>query len=102
MTCTCGAYYVGKTKRPRAKMIMEHVNAAKAGFFKATIGKHMALDHNYQCGELTFPPLAVIPPNERGGDWDKVPLQKESSWIFKLQAHVHPGLNDCISYAPFL
>lgn len=102
MPCPYGAYYVGKTKRQRAIRILEPVHAEKIGFFKTIIGHHIALDHNYNFGGLSFLPLAVISRDDRGGDCDRVLLQMESKWIFKSQAHNSPGLYDSLSYAPFL
>lgn len=54
---TCNAFYVGKTCRPLAIRISEHIAAAKAGFFKTVIGRHIAFAHNYSFGGFKFLPL---------------------------------------------
>lgn len=102
LTFPSGAYYVGKTKRQLSIRILEHVHAAQTGFFKSIIGRHVTLDHDYSFEGLSFLPLAIMTKSARGGDWDKQLLQVETKWIFKLQAHTSPSLNDSISYAPFL
>lgn len=100
--CLCDAYYVGKTSRPFHLRIQEHTTAARSGFFRTAVGRHVALTHNYDYQGLKFLPLMVIPPPDRGGDWDQALLRAKALWIFRLRADRPPGLNDSISYAPFL
>lgn len=102
LQCPCQSYYVGKTSRPFCIRILEHISAAHSGYFRAIIGRHMALVHNYKFEGFKFLPLAVIPPSDRWGDWDQALLRAKSHWIFKLQADKAPGLNNSISFAPFL
>lgn len=40
-------------------------------------------------------------PGMRGGDWNKTLLQGEH-WLFILNVTSFPGLNEVISYKPFL
>lgn len=102
LQCPCGAHFVGKTKRAFKIRISERIEDAKSGFFKTVIGRHIAFIHNLQLpGLQVFTPHSH-PPCDRGGDWDWTMLQAESRWIFKLKADKLPGLNDFISYAPFL
>lgn len=102
LQCICGEFYVGKTRHTFATRIKEHITAATSGFFRTAIGRHFALKHNYSYGGLKFLPLVVLPRDDRGGDWDRRLLQTESRWIFHLRADRPPGLNEAISYAPFL
>lgn len=103
LQCTCGAFYVGKTRREFPRCIYDHVYAGKIGYFKSLIGRHIALDHNYKFEGFKFLPLQRIYQDSRGGDWDQKILQKESRWIFQLRSNLPPGLNEKnIPYRPFL
>lgn len=57
--------------------------------------------HQGNIPRIKFLVLDRVHPN-RGGDWDKILLQRETRWIVALQATLPPGLNDYISYRPFL
>lgn len=102
LLCPCGDFYVGKTCRSLATRITEHITSATLGFFKTAIGRHFALKHNYDFVRLKFLPLTVTPFHDCGGDWDRSLLQAESRWIFRLRADRPPGLNESLSFAPFL
>lgn len=101
LLCPCGDFYVGKTRRPFSVRILEHVTAATSGYFKTTIGRHFAFKHIYTFSGVKFLPLTVLSCHDRG-DWDRVLLQAGACWIFRLGADRPPGLNDSISFAPFL
>lgn len=100
--CTCKSYYVGKTSRVFNIRMVEHISEAQVGYFHTIIGSHIALSHEYKFEGLKFLPLAIIPPHDRGGYWDQALLRSEYKWIFKLKADQPPGLNDLISFSPFL
>lgn len=102
LQCPCHSFYVGKTSRTWRTRILEHLDSAKSGYYRTAIGRHVAITHNYNFQGFKFLPLAVIPPPERGGDWSKLLLQQESKWIFRLNATSPPGLNEGLSFAPFL
>lgn len=102
LQCVCGDFYVGKTRRSFSTRIREQVTAATSGFFGTVIGRHFALKHDYCFMGLKFLPLMVLPRYDRGGDWDRLLLQTEARWIFCLRADHPPGLNEAISFAPFL
>lgn len=57
MVCPCGAYYVGKIRRKISQRVYDHTYAAAIGYYKSTIGKHFALQHNYKVEPITFIPL---------------------------------------------
>lgn len=102
LQCLCDSYYVGKTQREFWCRIYDHIYATSFGYFKSPIGRHMALQHSYNFDGFSFLPLSVIPEDSRRGDWDKNLLQIESKWIFQLNACQPPGLNDSLSFKPFL
>lgn len=100
--CLCGAFYIGKTKRPFAKRIQDHLYYLDAGLLYTPICKHVGLNHSYDPSYISFTALEVIPEPERGGDIDRIILQKEAKWIFNQKATYPPGLNTALSYKPFL
>lgn len=76
--------------------------AASIGYYKSPIGRHIALVHGYEKVHFTFIPLSHIPPSPRGGDWEKLLLLAEARWIYRLNALNPPGLNEALSFKPFL
>lgn len=80
----------------------EHITAATSDYFKTVIGRHIAFAHNYVLSGFKFLPLVKIYTHERGGDWDRSLYQAESRWIFSVCADRPPGLNEALSFAPFL
>lgn len=67
-----------------------------------TISRHMGLHHNFDDTKIHFFALENVPPNERGGDNDMILLQHEALWISDLAALRPPGLNDTLTFKPFL
>lgn len=102
INCPWGAFYVGVTKREFSRRIYEHLYASGIGYYKSPIGRHIALEHAYSPTHLTFVPLAHVPQNPRVGNWEKSLLQEETRWIHRLKASTPPGLNETISFKPFL
>lgn len=102
MKCCCGAFYIGKTKHPYFCRIRNHVSPISKRKMESLISRHMGLYHNHNLKMIGFFALEYIPPHERGGDIDKKLLQIEAKWIYLLQATRYPGLNEGISYKPFL
>ena len=102
MECECGAFYVGKTKQQLWRRMAKHVYSMEIGNLYLPIGRHTVTHHNYIVPKVSFTALYRIHIPNRGGDWNKILLQHEQCWIFRLQATIFPGLNESISFAPFL
>lgn len=92
LQCPCGAFYVGKTRRPFKKRIHDHIYAGGIGYFKSPIGHHIAFSHNYQFDGFLFLPLETFHVPPRGGDWDNTILCVEARWIFKQGPTLHLAL----------
>lgn len=92
MSCQCGYYYVGKTKRPFWVRIKEHINSIKNGDIEATVARHVVYSHRYDPNSVKFYALAYTYTSIRGGDIDPLLLCRN--------ANKPPGLNECISYNP--
>lgn len=66
------------------------------------LGRHVVTQHHYKMQKVAFAALDGIHIPVRGGDWNKRLLQIEQKWIYRLGATIYPGLNESISYVPFL
>lgn len=102
LQCPCGNYYVGKTNRKWRQRIREHVYDIKSMNMRTPIGRHFALFHKSNPEGLNFHLLNRIHRPPRGGNIELITLRQEAFWIFNLKANKFPGLNDDISYKPFL
>lgn len=99
LACTCGAFYMRKTKRPFHKLIHDHVYYVPK--LNTPIGHHIGLKHNYDTLAMILA-LDHVWENPRGGDLDRQVLQHETRWIHHLRTTMSPWLNDAISFVPFL
>lgn len=93
MECDCKAFCVEKTKRPFFHRIRDHVSLVMKKKTETPISRHMGLFHSFQVSKMKFFALEHVPIHERGGDVDKILLQRETKWIHTLSATSHPGLN---------
>lgn len=66
------------------------------------LGRHVMEIHNSIMPKVSFAALDRVHIPVRGGDWNKTLLQREQRWIFMLNSTSFPGLNEAISFAPFL
>lgn len=55
-----------------------------------SISRHLDLYHRFDSSVASFCVLAVIPKNSRGGEWDKIILQKGSYMGQMTQGCKHP------------
>lgn len=89
MLCTCHAFYVGKTIRELRQRIGDHLYCSTNGKL-TTIGRHTGLYHRYNSLAVQFLVLKVLAIDPRGGDRDRVLLQREALWIERLTATIPP------------
>lgn len=61
-----------------------------------SIAKHMRTVHQSTPFTIKFWVLEVIKLNERRGDLDRLLLQKETGWIYRLNTRVPAGLNNTL------
>lgn len=66
------------------------------------LGRHVTLVHGGKFPSIKFLILDRIHPSPRGGDWNKILLQRELKWIHLLKATIPPGLNEAVCFRPFL
>ena len=66
------------------------------------MAKHFFHVHNSNPDGLKVEGLETIQKNICGGDRLKLLLQRETFYIYQMQAAVYPGLNEEIDFSPFL
>ena len=101
-SCQCGCFYVGKTKRPFFKRIRDHVNPLYKRLMTTALNRHVGCLHDFDLNAVSFSALEHVPIHVRGGGIDQTLHQLETKWIHQLDATKFPGLNEYISFKPFL
>lgn len=102
LVCECNAYYIGKTKQEFWRCMSQHLYSMWIGNRHLPVDRHAVLVHGYKVLKISFTALERVHIPDRGSDWNKTLLQLEQRWIFRLHATSYPGLNESISFAPFL
>ncbi|CAJ0918423.1 unnamed protein product [Ranitomeya imitator] len=107
-TCPCGLQYIGMTSRPLKIRTREHVrdiiNAREASDVMSLkpIPRHFKLAHNCDSSLLRVIGIDRILKDLRGGDVRNKLAQLETQWISRLGSLQPKGLNEVMSFAPFL
>lgn len=102
LICESACYYVGKTNQDFWRWAYRHIAAMKFCNPSLPLVRHVSAFHTGNFPRVSFFILYRVHPGLRSGDWNKILLQKEQKWIYRLQATKPPGLNDAISFRPFL
>lgn len=98
LTCSCGCFYIGKTNLEASR----HIRSMKTCNQELPLGRNVWDVHQGKFPNIRFLILDRVHPSGRGGDWDKVLPQRETRWMVFLRATSPPGLNNSVSYHPFL
>lgn len=102
LQCDCSCFYVGKTKMEFWQTIYRHILGMQSCNPDLPLGQHVTQFHGGSFPRIKFLILDRVYPGLRGGDSNKTLLQQGQRWIFRLNAITFPGLNEMISYKPFL
>lgn len=101
LKCPCNLYYVGKTKRELKTRICEHKCSIRNYDEKSSVARHFnSAKHDVR--ELTFMGIEVVQMPRRGGDRDRLLLQREAYWIHYLGTIIPCGMNEEIVLSCFL
>lgn len=100
--CQCGAFYIGKTRQEFRQRVSKHLLSMQIGNLYLPLGRHVAKGHGYRMPSVNFTVVDRVHVPLRGGDWNKILLQREMRWIRHLNATTPPGLNEAESFRPFL
>ena len=93
LKCPCGFCYVGKTKRELKTRIIEHKSNIRNKDEKSPVARHFNNIKHDIC-TLRFQGIEVVNPMKRGGDRDRLLLQREAFWIHNLNTEFPKGLNE--------
>lgn len=88
-----GYYYVGKSNRQSKVHSTEHKSNIRIGDEKSPVARHFNVVRHDVC-ELRFHGLEVVQPFKRGGDREKLLLQRETFYINVLQTQIPRGFNE--------
>lgn len=96
--------YVGKTKRPLKVQIGEHLREIndKGTIPEKPLDKHFALCHGVSSLVMKIKGIFALKLLIRRGDLDRILLQKEKWWIYRLKSLVLVGLNTELNLHVFL
>ncbi|CAJ0962602.1 unnamed protein product [Ranitomeya imitator] len=107
-TCPCGLIYVGLTSRQLRIRIREHIRDIKAALnssadeFLKPIPRHFKEKHGCNSHLLKVRGIDRVLMDGRGGDVRKRLAQLEAQWIVRIDCIRPKGLNEVLSFVPFL
>ncbi len=93
LKCPCKLYYVGKTKRELKPRISEHKCSICNHDSKSPVARHFN-NYNHTTADLGYMGIEAVKMSPRGGDRDKILLQRECFWIHFLDTLEPKGLNE--------
>lgn len=92
ITCPCGKVYVGKTTRQLKQRIAEHRSTIRRKDDTYPLACHfMEMEHTV--ASLRYIGIEKVETPRRGGDLDRILLQREAEWIHRLDSLAPRGLN---------
>ena len=101
LKCPCGLGYVGKTTRALKTRISEHRSSIRNQDPKSPVAMHfMSAKHNV--ASLKYQGIEHVKCPRRGGDVNRLLLQRESFWIYTLNTMSPKGMNEDFSINHFL
>lgn len=77
LTCQCKCFYVGKTKLEFHKRAARHITTMRQANPDLPLGRHVRDHHAGISPSICFTILDWVHPDSRGGDWNKILLQRE-------------------------
>ncbi|XP_069605745.1 uncharacterized protein [Ranitomeya imitator] len=107
-TCACNLIYIGLTSRELRVRVREHVRgiiAAKDVLDLAelhTIPRHFRSHHACDPSSFKVRGIDKVQAGNRGGDLKRILAQMECRWIVALGTMAPNGLNEQLSFVPFL
>lgn len=102
LVCECNSFYIGKTIQEFWQRAYRRITSMKMCNPNLPLDRHVTRIPEGICPKFYFLLIDSVHTGIRGGDANKILLQFEQRWIFRLKATQPPGLNGSISYRPFL
>lgn len=101
LKCPCGMGYVGKTTRPLKTRFGEHRSAIRRADLTSPVARHF-LKEGHQISQLRFMAIELVRKPKQGLSHDRLILQRELFWMYKLDTRAPKGLNEDCDLTPFL
>lgn len=102
LRCGCGYYYIVKTIQKLWQRIYRHILAMQTNDPDLPLRRHVAQVHDGHFPKVRILVLGQVHSSSRGGDFNKLLLQRELRWISDLNTTLPPGLNEVFNFKPFL
>lgn len=99
--CPCGLAYVGKTCRALRTRISEHRSNIRCGDMRNPVAAHFKIAGHTVCS-LRYVGIEKVTRPPRGGDHERLLLQREAYYIHTLNTLAPYGLNEEFDIKPFL
>lgn len=99
LRCPCGPAYIGKTTRSLKMRISEHRSNIRTRDMRSPVAAHFA---QANVSSLQYIGIESVKAPRRGGDINKLLLQRECYWIHRLRTLSPRGLNEEFDVRPFL
>lgn len=99
--CPCGLGYVGRTCRPLRTRISEHRSNIRCGDERNPVAAHFK-QAGHSISSLRYIGIEKVNRPPRGGDHERVLLQRETYYIYMLNTMSPYGLNEEFDIKPFL
>lgn len=101
LQCPCQMSYVGKTIRSLKTRLSEHKSAIRRGDITSPVARHF-MEKNHTVQELKCIGIEQVHTPRRGGNLDKMLLQREAFWMYHLQSMSPKGMNEDFELTCFL
>lgn len=104
ITCPCPKIYIGKTKRQLRVCIGEHLREIndKTKIPLKPLAKHFAQFHGGVSRAMVVKGIYALNLPSRRSNFDRIHLQKEKWWVYRLKSLTPVGLNTELNLQPFL
>lgn len=99
--CNCGLSYIGKTTQEFRRRVGEHLGEI-LNQRDTPIARHTWSHHNGDTQQIKFMGIDHIILTNREGDIDRLILQRETWWIFKLGTMSPNGLNKQMDFTCYI
>lgn len=100
-SCTCEKIYIGKTTQEFRRRISKHLSAIRTGA-ETPLAKHIREYHKGDLNTLSFWGITKPKLGPRSGNLDKLLLQIEAKWIYRLKSRTPLGLNEGFTFFAFI
>ena len=99
--CPCGLAYIGKTNRALRTRISEHRSNIRCGDERNPVAAHFK-KYGHSITSFRYWGIEKVDMPPRGGDHNRLLLQREAYYIYTLNTMSPCGLNEEFDVKPFL